>query len=384
MTTQGEQDVLLHYTTADLAHSLSTYRPAKCRSLLVSLLAPSASLPLVPNTLQQNRMSGHASPVVPDYARLERRVSVSLQHSRLAQARVLPSELVRLIVSFLWSPLTSASRQLHNPRQRQLWAPSLAICTGWIHADTVQYDDWTAELRGRVMAGWRLRAIDGYGDRYVNGFSFTYEGPNGDTWSSEVRKGSHHRPSMSRLQLSDGERIVQVAVRVSKWMECCVFETSAGRRFQVGGRGSRWAPKERHASEWTHAGVTQLLLMPQSKPQLQGQAAGRATVAATYEALAFTYGVGGHVHNLGVYFQALWPTPSQPPTSSATPAVYKPAATPVPAVNPSPATVQLVPASTAAADEASAASNAMWSGASCLTHSLPHPPTARLSLLSSS
>ena len=112
-------------------------------------------------------MSGQArvSPtsLVPDYLLLERHVCAALQGSRCPTARLLPSELVHLVVSFLWSPLTSLSRQLHNPRQRSLWTASLALCTGWIHGDTQQYDDWTSELSGLVMAGWRLRAIDGYG-----------------------------------------------------------------------------------------------------------------------------------------------------------------------------------------------------------------------------
>ena len=316
------------------------------------------------------RASPSPPPLVPAYVRLERQVSIALRHSSSSIARQLPPELVRLVSSFLWSPLTSVSRQLHNPRQRALWSPSLAICTGWLHSDTQQYDDWTGELRGRVMAGWRLHTIDCYGDRYVNGFGFTYVSPAGDTWSTEVRKGSHHRPSMSRLQLVTGERIVQVAVRMSKWMECCVFETSAGRRFQVGGRGSRWAPKEKQASEWTHAGVTQLLLMPHSN---NGSATG-----CSYEALAFTYGIGGHVHCLGVYYQKLSPGPPQPPASSALPAA-QPAAAPAKA-----ALVQPAPSSTAT-DEMESAAGALWDGASsCLTHSLPHPATTRHTLLSSS
>jgi len=303
-----------------------------------------------------SREAASSSPLVPDYLRLERLVCVALQHCRSPVARQLPGELVHLILSFLWSPLTSVSRQLDNPRQRALWSPSLAICTGWIHGDTAQYDEWTGELRGRVMAGWRLRAIDCWGDRYVNGFSFTYSGPGGETWSSEVRKGSHHRPSVSRLQLSSGEHIVQVAVRLSKWMECCVFETSAGRRFQVGGRGSRWAPKEKHASEWTHAGVTQLLLMPQP-PKSDGADAG-----CTYEALAFTYGLGGHVHNLGVYYQKL--TPSTPPAAASVPASVQPAP-PTPSID----------------DDAAAVA---WSSTSYQSHPRPHPLTTRLPLLSSS
>ena len=324
--------------------------------------------------------------LVPDYVWLERRVSAALQSSRCPLARFLPRELVLVIASFLWSPLTSVSRQLDNPGQRAMWSLSLAICTGWIHADTQQYDDWNNELRGRVMAGWRLRAIECYGDRYLNGFSFTYCGPTGDTWSTEVRKGSHHRPSMSRLQLASGEAIVQVAVRVSKWMECCVFETSAGRRFQVGGRGSRWQPKEKHASEWTHAGVTQLLLMPhtQPRPHTDQQTAAEETVAATYEALAFTYGIGGHVHNLGVYYQPLWPTqphslvrPHPPPVPSAAPSTGAPRPTMAASLTTVPP-----PSSIALTENVASAASVVWSGPSYLT---PNPTTTRLQpLLSSS
>ena len=204
-----------------------------------------------------------------------------------------------------------------------------------------------------------------------------------------MRKGSHHRPSLSRLLLSADECIVQVAVRVSKWMECCVFETSAGRRFQVGGRGSRWAPKEKHASEWTHAGVTQLLLMPRphEQPQSPHHTAGEAGVSvaiASYQAVAFTYGIGGHVHNLGVYYQPLWAAQPQPTTSSTQPSIAHDTAPTAGSV----LTVSTTPATSVA-----------WSGngPSCIpvestrttwcsagmTQPLPPPSTVRLPLLTS-
>ena len=297
--------------------------------------------------------------LLPDYVRLERQVGVGLRYSSSPVARLLPPELLRLVVSFLWEPRASISRQMHNPSQRLLQSSSLPHCTGWVHADTEQFDDWTSELRARVLSGWRLRAVDCWGDRYCNGFAFTYESSSGEQWSTEARKGSHHRPSVSRLQLQAGEAIVQVAVRLSKWMECVVFETSRGRRFQVGGRGSRWAPKERQASEWTHAGVTQRLLMPQPH-------AGRA-----YEALAFAYGVGGHVHNLGVYYQPLWTTHSQ---------TTEPAAATVSAAVPA-TTVREV-ASAAVCDDDLSTGSAAWSSQAYLTHTLQHAAAVRPPLLS--
>ena len=322
-----------------------------------------------PSMSDRATSSASVSLLVPDYLRLEQRVSVALQLSRCPSARLLPWDLVQLVASFLWQPLRSVSRQLDNPRHRDM--ASLAMCTGWVHKDTQQYDDWTSELCGRVLAGWRLRAIECYGDRYLNGFSFTYAAPHGDsTWSTAVRKGSHHRPSLSRVQLAAGERIVQVAVRVSKWMECCVFETSAGRRFQIGGRGSRWAPKEKHATEWSHAGVTQLLLMPPVT----------ADSGCTFEALAFTYGIGGHVHNLGVYYQPLWPrqppplAPSKPLSASCDSDTTR---TPAPSL-PMPSSAAQTAPPTAPTDDA------LWNDATCLSHSLPLPTTARLPLLSSS
>ena len=318
---------------------------------------------MLPQSLAE--MSDHPAPplLVPDYVRLEGQVRVGLRSSSSPVARLLPPELLRLVVSFLWEPRASLSRQMHNPSQRLLQSSSLPYCTGWVHADTEQSDDWTSELRARVLAGWRLRAVDCWGDRYCNGFAFTYESGSGEQWSTEARKGSHHRPSVSRLQLQTGECIVQVAVRLSKWMECVVFETSRGRRFQVGGRGSRWAPKERQASEWTRAGVTQMLLMPQPH-------AGRA-----YEALAFAYGVGGHVHNLGVYYQPLWPTRSPAPAPTASP--------PEPVSAAVPATPVREVASAAVCEDDMSAGGAVWSSQAYLTHSLQHAATVRPPLLSS-
>lgn len=200
-----------------------------------------------------------------------------------------------LVASFLWTPHTTTSTNQLPTRARFLRNnPALPHCTGETHTDTHQHDCWTDDLRQRVLRGWRLRAIHGWGGLYANGLGFTYgpAGGGGDgeadgegSLEIEAVYGNHHSPQPTHFELEAGERIVQVSTICSVWMQAVRFTTSHGRQYQLG-RGE-------------HQRYYQPLLP--TADQLHGR---------QVEVLAVIFGVGGHIHNIGIWYQLL----SQPAT----------------------------------------------------------------------
>ena len=194
-----------------------------------------------------------------------------------------------LVASFLWFPLRTAS--MNSLHTRTSWLrddPSLPYCTGEVHADTQQHDGWSSELHGRILRGWRLRAIAGWGGMYANGLGVTYAHPSAPSETFELAAvyGNHHSPQQSQFELETGERIVQVSCIPNTWMLAVRFDTSHGRQYQLGQAG--------HRDYWQS-------LLP-TADKLHGR---------QIEALAFVFGVGGHIHNLGVYYQLLSPPASE-------------------------------------------------------------------------
>ena len=197
-------------------------------------------------------------------------------------------EVVDLVVDFLWEPLITPSLGLNPTHYTHHPIPpsTRAHCTGRVHADTVVRDDWSEELRLRVMRGWRIRAIRYWGNVYANGLQVVYGGGGGqgggggeERWQTDGLYGSHHQPKEEVWELEEGERIRQVRVEYDVWMHRVVMETSRGRMLEMG----RAEPPM----------VRSPLVRKALLPEVQGE---------EYEVLAFITGVGGHIHHLGVYY----------------------------------------------------------------------------------
>ena len=257
-------------------------------------------------------LSSDVGPLLPDYTFLSHCIYHSL--SRPSRSRstsssssssssspsshripALSLDVSSLVASFLWSPHITASTNQLSARTRFLRNhPTLPYCTGETHGDTHQHDCWTDDLRQRILRGWRLRAIHGWGGLYANGLGFTYgpsiggdgnaEGDGGNgLLEVEAVYGTHHNPELTHFELEAGERIVQVSVICSVWMQALRFTTSHGRQYQLG-RGE-------------HQRYYQPLLP--TADQLHGR---------QVEVLALMFGVGGHIHNIGVRYLLLSPT----------------------------------------------------------------------------
>ena len=84
------------------------------------------------------------------------------------------------------------------------------------------------------------------------------------------------------FELEEGERIRQVTVRYNVWLDYVLLETSLGRMCGIPTKDMMRMGDG--AKEWS--------LIP-------------AADAAHCEVLAFHAGVGGNMHNLGVYYQTL-------------------------------------------------------------------------------
>ena len=236
-----------------------------------------------------------------------------------------------IVASFLWFPLrTSTFNSLHSRTRWMNNHPTLPHCTGEVHADTIQHDGWTAELHTRILRGWRLRAIHGWGGMFANGLGFSYCHPSdaSETFEVEAVYGNHHNPQLSHFELEAGERIVQVSMICSVYMQAVRFDTSHGREYQIG--------RAEHRRYWQP-------LLP-TADKLHGK---------QVEALAFMFGVGGHIHNLGVWYQLVSPP--------ATERVYESAETLVAVVS-RPGAVSHVAAAEAALDVSSAAAGAVQPG----------------------
>ena len=237
-----------------------------------------------------------SGPLVPDYTFLSHCIYHNLnkaahsvsESSTTSSSHGGPSlslDVSSIVASFLWSPIpTAGANGLHGRVHFLRDHPNLPYCTGETHADTVQHDTWSAELHSRILHGWRLRAIHGWGDMYANGLGFTY-GPSNDptaTYEVDAVYGLHHNPRLSHLELEAGERIVQVSIVCSVYMQAVKFETSHGREYVIG--------RVEHRRYWQP-------LLP-TADKLHGR---------QVEALAFMFGVGGHLHNLGVWYQLVSP-----------------------------------------------------------------------------
>ena len=229
--------------------------------------------------------------LLPDYRWLSRIIYSQLSalhdeaiaaHSPSPPPLLLP-EVVDLIVDFIWEPLITSSQDL-NPNHYSYHpiSPSTRLyCTGRVHTDTIVRDDWSDALRERLVRGWRIRSIRYWSGVYANGLQAVVYGHGEERWEVEGLHGSHHQPREAEWVLEEGERIRQVTVEYDVWYHRVVLESSAGRRCEMGRgepEGRRYSPVVRKA-----------LL-----PEVPGE---------EYEALAFIYGVGGHIHNLGVYYQ---------------------------------------------------------------------------------
>ena len=229
--------------------------------------------------------------LLPDYTFLSHCIYHNLSKAKhptsaspLPPALSLTLDVSGIVASFLWSPLRTHSRD--DPHSRHWLHGDLTLphCTGQVHDDTNQHDCLSGELHGRLLRGWRLRAIHGWGGRYANGLGFTYCHPSEPTATFDVERayGNHDMPQLTHFELEAGERVVQVSMCCRTWMHAIRFDTSHGRQYQIGksDRARHWQP-----------------LLPTADTRHGRQV----------EALAFMYGVGGHIHNLGVHYQLLSP-----------------------------------------------------------------------------
>ena len=212
-----------------------------------------------------------------------------------------PPELVDIVADYLWLPQHTLSKELTaKHRLRDAVAhPDIGgvtggvMCTGQVHLDTVQRDDWTPALRALIMRGWRISAVRYRANMYANGLQVTYRHPSDreQTFSTEMLAGTHHAPLDGLFELEEGERIRQVTVRYNVWLDRVLLETSLGRKCAIG-RGEMMRRGRGEDDEWQEDRIKQFRLIP-------------AADAAHCEVLAFHFGVGGHIHNLGVYYQTL-------------------------------------------------------------------------------
>ena len=214
---------------------------------LVPLPMTSNSLrgrPLPPSQPQPTSLSSSPSPL-PSYKLLSRALySIHLQlHDEGFLPLLLPG-LCDLVVDFLWEPLETPSYELIG-RYTPV-TPSLSHCTGYVHSDTQQRDDWSPTLRSLILQGWRLQSIRYWSNVYANGFAVTYQNPHDPTQrcSTKPHKGNHHNPVESTFTLGVGERIQQVQVTYSVWVHRVVLETNHGRKCEIGRGGASCATDE--------------------------------------------------------------------------------------------------------------------------------------------
>ena len=253
------------------------------------------------STLAASSSSSSSGPLLPDYTLLSHCIQYTLARSSASSCTatsfhshvLLPRDVTGLVASFLWSPCcTSTANSLHTRTDWLIGDPTLPHCTGDVHHDTRQVDQYSSELHSRILRGWRIRTLHGWGAEFANGLGVTYGPPtadSADTFDVEAVYGSHHQPQPSHFELQAGERIVQVTFASSTWFQGVRFHTSLGRQYQVGR-----AESHRVDIDWRP-------LLP-AADKLRGR---------QVEVLAFMLGVGGHIHNMGVWYQLLSPATTE-------------------------------------------------------------------------
>ena len=212
-------------------------------------------------------------------------------HSPSPLPLLLP-EVMDVVVEYVWEPLVTHSLDsgTYHLRRRGQPVPSYTRehCSGRVHVDTTERNDWSDDLRMRILHGWRIRSVRYWHGMYANGLQVTYAssagGGGGETMEMEGLHGSHHQPVEAEFVLEEGERIRQVRVEYDVWYHRVFLDTSKGRTCVIG------------TGEPEHMRRTPL---PQRAllPEVEGE---------NYEVLAFMLGVGGHIHNLGCYYQRVW------------------------------------------------------------------------------
>ena len=250
------------------------------------------------------------APLIPDYTFLAHCIHHNLSRASISSpsstSTTLPVPLgvAAIIASFLWTPLrTNNANDRHYDNSLRCWL-NTPHCIGRVHGDTRQHDDWSGHLRSFVLSGWRLRALHGWGwsGRCANGLGLTYCHPTNRSSTIDIatRLGTNeswqrvhqHKPQLSRFELQAGERIVQVAITWRVSVDAIRFETSHGRRCQLG--------SSVYGGSWVRLLPTAEVLK------------GRQQV----EVLAFMFGVGARIHNVGVYYQLVAPQRSERECSS--------------------------------------------------------------------
>ena len=216
-----------------------------------------------------------------------------------------PAPLIPLIVSYAWEPSFYTSPELIPgfSASAPLIPPEVESSqTGVVHHSTVFFDHWSDDLRQRILAGWRLSSITTHAQRFVQGFSVTYEPP---TTGPSLTLHSPLPPSLAppaQLRLDESEQLVNTALIYTDAFDRLTFHTSHGRRLHVGG-----------------AGLTTKQLLGQ--PTEYGFARGDVLIDGEMgvgRILAFRGGAGKALHSLGCVWQRMYPRSAEERRRTAT------------------------------------------------------------------
>jgi hypothetical protein len=135
---------------------------------------------------------------------------------------------------------------------------------GNTHPDTTHF-----ELADAVSEDARLRQVIVYAGAHINGVSLVYEQADGTRVTTPSHYGHHDRPQAHVFDLVAHEHIVAISFSSSTWIRHLTIELDSGRTQSFGTK--------------------------------QGGRVIRMTANAGDEIISFCGGIGGHLHNLGVF-----------------------------------------------------------------------------------
>lgn len=177
----------------------------------------------------------------------------------------------------------------HEERRYQNPHIDFTMLSGVICGDTLQYDDWNDELRLMILKGWRMSQIIAFGNVYALGISVVYVHPTDptQTYATPERYGHGKGPIYGAIRtvyhLEMDEYIDSVSVRYGSWYDGVTLTTNRNQRIQIG-----TSPGGKHYDITT--------TRPDAPRPFQGD----------IQVLGFSLGIGGHIHNLGVYYMRMY------------------------------------------------------------------------------
>eukprot|EP01116_Phalansterium_solitarium_P023211 TRINITY_DN8016_c0_g1_i1.p1 TRINITY_DN8016_c0_g1~~TRINITY_DN8016_c0_g1_i1.p1 ORF type:complete len:272 (-),score=19.15 TRINITY_DN8016_c0_g1_i1:52-867(-) len=157
---------------------------------------------------------------------------------------------------------------------------------GRVHSDTKHFVCDAAWVASRAAGSVRVRRLDVFCGEFVNGLQLHYEAV-GVQHAGEQYFGNHHAPAWQTVELQDVEEIVAIKANIDTWMEGLSIETKRC-TFESGCLKIITSEKRFGSAHFGNEPSACDLAVPDG-----------------HRFVTFSGGVGGHLHSIGLVFEAI-------------------------------------------------------------------------------